>query len=161
MSAATTDSAEFEDGEFEFHDGQFHPAKTLTTPDGDQEEIDVEMVPLVEAIWALGLDTITCCQDSGESIQGFPRASAHYLGYAALEMPMADGLTLLAVVSADSRFKGRMHWITPDAWEMTLPVIAYSGTAEVYPVVCMRFPKDQLGDLVAVLAATDKSRLAA
>ena len=36
---------------------QIHPAQRLTAPDGTLADIDSEIVPLVRALWALGLAT--------------------------------------------------------------------------------------------------------
>lgn len=47
---------------------QRHATRTLIDPDG-QVEIDLEMIPLVEAPWAAGYTTIMSCQDLGESIR--------------------------------------------------------------------------------------------
>lgn len=42
----------------------------LTTPDGTAADIDVEIVPLVRALWRIGLVTTASCQDFGEGTAG-------------------------------------------------------------------------------------------
>ncbi|GAA2613816.1 hypothetical protein SMC26_23865 [Actinomadura fulvescens] len=55
---------------------QHHPTQQLTTPDGHQVAIDVEMAPLVTELWRLGFQTKVACQDAGEAIkQGGTRAT--------------------------------------------------------------------------------------
>ena len=49
---------------------QVHPAQRLSAPDGTQADIDTEIVPLIRALWALGLATTASCQDFGEGTAG-------------------------------------------------------------------------------------------
>ncbi|HET9079643.1 MAG TPA: hypothetical protein VFO01_03890 [Trebonia sp.] len=49
---------------------QVHPAQRLSAPDGTVADIDTEIVPLVRALWALGLATTASCQDFGEGTAG-------------------------------------------------------------------------------------------
>src|SRR5712664_3422691 len=49
---------------------QIHSSQRLTTPDGTKADIDTEIVPLVRALWALGLTTTASCQDFGEGTAG-------------------------------------------------------------------------------------------
>lgn len=133
-----------------------HPTKRLTAPDGETADIDAELVPLIEALWAAGLETIGCCQDLGESISdASARKSAYWMGYVLLELPVDDACALLEGVKDTPQFAERMHWAADGAWQSSLPVIAsgFSDSAEVMPWVQVHFPKDQLGDLLDVLAA--------
>jgi hypothetical protein len=41
-----------------------HAFQLLTDPYDDEVEIDIEIVPLIRALWALGLETMNCCQDN-------------------------------------------------------------------------------------------------
>lgn len=47
-----------------------HPCQRLTTPDNKQVDIDTQMVPLIQMLWTMGLVTMACCQDIGESAAG-------------------------------------------------------------------------------------------
>jgi hypothetical protein len=54
----------------------FHPTVTLPGPDGPVE-IDVELAPVISALWALGVNTRQCCQysDLSDSAEiSFPTA---------------------------------------------------------------------------------------
>jgi hypothetical protein len=43
-----------------------HPTRRLHTPAGEPVEIDLDMVPLIRALWTLDLTTPGCCQDNGQ-----------------------------------------------------------------------------------------------
>ena len=60
---------------------QIHPARRLTTPNGAEADIDVEMVPLVRTLWALDLTTTASCQDFGEGTAGQRSANRHGTRY--------------------------------------------------------------------------------
>src|SRR4051812_43685207 len=50
-------------GEIEVHPVSIHPTKPLFDPWRDEfADIDVDLVPLIRAIWRYGLPTVTCCQ---------------------------------------------------------------------------------------------------
>lgn len=85
---------------------KIHPCRRLTTPDNEQVDIDTEMLPLVQTLWVMGLVTLACCQDIGESAAGLRDLErtapsghggfvAYYRGYAWLKMPLNDGKILL------------------------------------------------------------------
>jgi len=131
-----------------------HPVRRLTAPDGTRASIDVQLVPLIKALWAAGYETIGCCQDLGESagrVSG--RSAAHWKGYVLLEMPVDDACRLLDAVKDTPQFKDRMHWSAPGAWETALPVAPFGlgGEADVLPWAQVHFPADQVGDLTDVI----------
>jgi hypothetical protein len=51
-----------------------HPTKRALTCCGSVEPIDLEMLPIVEPLWARGIHTQWCCQGDGEddATIGFP-----------------------------------------------------------------------------------------
>lgn len=132
-----------------------HPAKHLIAPDGEDAEIDVMLVSLIEALWAAGYETITCCQDLGESAgEASPRSAAHWKGYALLEMPVPDTCRLLDSIKRTRAFRPRMHWASDGAWEVTVPVIAshpFTGHAALAPWVQIHFPADQVDELTSAV----------
>lgn len=141
-----------------------HPVKRLTAPDGSRAGIDVLMVPLIKALWSAGYETITCCQDVGQSVSAsVPNASArrrgtYWKGYALLETPVEDMCRLLDTVKRTPQFKDRMHWADQGAWEIAIQIVpfgftgaAFDGPAEPVPWAQVRFPNDQIGDLVDVI----------
>ena len=132
-----------------------HPVKRLTTPaDGDQD-IDVMLSPLLEALWAAGYETIGSCQDVGESTAGSsPRYSSHWHGYVLIEMPVEDACRLLDTVKDTPQFADRMHWAADGAWDVSVPIIAGSGDEPTRPLWAqIHFPSDQIDDLVKVITA--------
>ena len=130
-----------------------HPVKRLTAPDGSRASIDVQLVPLIKALWAAGYETIGCCQDLGESLDGRERKSAYWKGYVLLEMPVEDACRLIDAVRHTPQFKDRMHWASDGAWETSVPVIPFDDAAEtwVLPWAQVHFPASQVGDLTDVI----------
>lgn len=58
---------------------QVHPAQTLIAPDGTAADIDTEIVPLVHALWALGLKRTVVCRRGEVVVAAFgwiPRGQA-------------------------------------------------------------------------------------
>ncbi|TDD94789.1 hypothetical protein [Actinomadura rubrisoli] len=100
---------------------QHHPTQKLTAPDNQMVNIDVEMVPLVTALWRLGCVTKVSCQDAGEAVReggtrtpeaDRPRVSAKLTGRAWLVVRHDDVPRLLDIWSGLG---------TPDDW-MVRPV---------------------------------------
>lgn len=67
MGLAAGPAVKNEKGDRMTQQPQHHPTRTMTTPRGEQVEIDVLMVPVIEQLWRLGYDTLRSCQDGGES----------------------------------------------------------------------------------------------
>ena len=133
-----------------------HPTKYLKAPDGSRAAIDVMLVPLIKALWAAGYETITCCQDIGESAGGTcERTAAPWKGCALLDMPVDDTCRLLDAVKRTPQFRDRMHWAAEGAWSIDIPILPFGrdGDAEPSPWAQIRFPNDQVSDLVDVLTA--------
>lgn len=132
-----------------------HPARRLTAPDGTVAAIDTLLVPLIEALWAAGYDTISSCQDLGERLPDYPRKNAYWKGYAMLEMPPEDACRLIDAVKDTTQFRDRMHWTDDGAWEMDCQLMPGTGaTGEpsyLVPWVSIHFPNDQIDDLIKVL----------
>lgn len=128
-----------------------HPYELLTPPGGGGEpvQIDALLVPLITALWAAGFETVTCCQDLGESIGEFsPRKAAYWKGWALVELPSAGARALAELAAAHGL--GR-HWSEPDAWEMSIPVVMLGARAVIPDLVQVRFPVTQIGDLTALV----------
>jgi hypothetical protein len=143
---------------------QIHPTECLTAPDGASADIDVEIVPLVRALWRLGLATTASCQDFGEGTAGQrsanPRPSwyggdafiAYYTGWAWLKMPVPDALRLATLLlGTDFRDRVARRW-QHGSWRMHIPVIfdvdhgiTPDDTAQIH------LPKDQVPDLTQTL----------
>jgi hypothetical protein len=63
-----------------------HPALDLVDPfTGHVVEIDVEMVPIIEALWSLGIETSECCQGYPDGmIPGVPGGFPAVICFAAV-----------------------------------------------------------------------------
>jgi len=142
-----------------------HPCQRLATPDNEQVDIDTQMVPLVQTLWIMGLVTMACCQDLGESVAGLrdperTTPSGHggfveyYRGYAWLKMPLGDGKRLLnTLLGTPFHDRVTLRW-KPGSWRMHVPLVhgekngidlAYA--AQIY------FPGEQIPELTAILVS--------
>jgi hypothetical protein len=114
---------------------QIHPAQRLTTPDGTRADIDTEIVPLVRALWALGLTTTASCQDFGEGTAGQRQARhrpsryggdafiAYYTGYAWLKMPVPDAQSLAnTLLGTEFHDNVARRWES-GSWRMHVPLV--------------------------------------
>ena len=145
---------------------QLHETTLLIPPTGDGPvKIDNEMVSLVRGLWARGWRTLACCQDNGEAVEaerGQPRSqrSGHggfveyYRGWAWLKMPTADAISLVSEISDDEIFGPRVkvRW-QHNSWRMHIPVIYEDGQIEPAPYAQIYFPKQQIAELAASVAA--------
>jgi hypothetical protein len=69
-----------------------HPTKRLRYR-GKMVRIDIEMVPIIRAIWALGLETRMCCQHH----TGFPRFGEEPPGWRMVCMPVKDATRFMRI----------------------------------------------------------------
>ncbi|MFJ3270983.1 hypothetical protein [Streptomyces sp. NPDC086776] len=145
-----------------------HPHKELTTPAGDQVNIDLAMVPLIETLWSRGLTTTACCQDVGEATRAVRDAQgitegymgedfiAYYTGWALLKMPWADALRLLAALRTVPAFAARIEprW-QEQSWRMNVPIIYGQGLVDLAPDAMLHFPSAQIPELAQTLTSID------
>jgi hypothetical protein len=133
-----------------------HPVKRLTAPDGHRAHIDVMLVPLIKALWRAGYETVSCCQDLGESLAHVERFGAFWDGYASVDMPVEDALRLLRIAVCTDEFAERLHWAAPEGWQVSMPVIPriYDGESDfsmLVPWIQIRFPNKQIDELITVI----------
>ncbi|MFF5225569.1 hypothetical protein [Dactylosporangium sp. NPDC000521] len=105
-----------------------HPLRTVHVGTR-RAEVDEMLAPVIDLLWRNGFNTLTSCQDAGESnaswVDILPHMSAYVearRGWAFIDFPLDDGLSLLtALADAGPRdaFYARMtHWAAPDAWDV-------------------------------------------
>ncbi|MFD0684336.1 hypothetical protein [Actinomadura fibrosa] len=135
-----------------------HPAARLALPEGGFADVDLKMVPLVQALWAMGLRTAGCCQDLGESSAftgneaGRERFGQYYRGQAWLKMPVEDTRIMLARLAEHPRFRERFNrWTRPDAWENYVYLLAGDTDVQLSAWAQIHFPNDQLDEVTAIL----------
>jgi hypothetical protein len=108
---------------------------------GVSTDIDKELSPIIEAIWRIGLQTWTCCQNAGESNAGcaeqLPNMApvvAAQLGWAYIVFPVDDGLAFLTALAKagprDGFYLQMTHWAAPDSWDVSA---AANGRCHVRP----------------------------
>ncbi|MFF0524088.1 hypothetical protein ACFYTC_35790 [Actinomadura nitritigenes] len=139
-----------------------HPSRRLATPAGDEVDIDLDMIPLVRALWALGLSTAGCCQDLGASIRCGPRWATgpgrrrhadFYAGQAWLKMPADDARTMLdLLLRALPRTRERLNrWTRADAWDVFIYLVADGDSAVPSCWAQLHFPREHLKEVTTAL----------
>jgi hypothetical protein len=134
---------------------EVHPTQELLTPDRLTVQVDAEMVPVVQAIWALDIPTLMCCQNVGEAIEGggmWPiadseRWSTFLGGYAWLKMTVPDAQLLLGKLSTTPEFGPRLHAKAPGGWHSAV----WLGPAGLADYANIYFPCEQIPALAANL----------
>jgi hypothetical protein len=113
---------------------QHHPHHLLRSPDGERVPIDVDLAPLIQALWRHGIQTASCCQDLGESIPPRPHLNRRidYLrGFSVIDLPIPDGLAVLSRAAdagpRDAFYERMTYWAAPDSWTTNVPVLDLSG----------------------------------
>ncbi|MFC5187961.1 hypothetical protein [Actinomadura harenae] len=131
---------------------QVHPARTVTTPDGETVEVDELMAPLVQALWAAGYATIMCCQDAGQAVRAGgtntpvehrPLYGDYYEGLAWVKLPINDMIRLRALTRALAENR---------RWMASVPILP-DGMA---PWASLHFPADQIGDVTGMLRSAHR-----
>jgi hypothetical protein len=143
---------------------QIHPSQRLIAPDGTQADIDIDIVPLVFALWRLNLATTASCQDFGDGTAGQRAANqrpfryggdefiAYHTGYAWLKMPIEDAQRLAnMLLDTDFHHHVTQRW-EPGSWRMHVPLvfdenrgIVLEDTAQIH------FPREQIASLTLTL----------
>lgn len=142
-----------------------HPTERLVIPGGGEIDIDVEMVPLIRRLWAMGLETKGCCQDFGDSIlnnghrstspdDARQRFADFYSGQAWLKMPTGDATRLISTISNHPTFAHRLKlWTHPEAWMNIVYIFpGNEGGADLANAAQLHFPRVQLPELVTALS---------
>ena len=82
-----------------------HPLQTVRVGELSAE-IDEMLAPVVEALWRNGFETLTSCQDAGESNEDWPTLLPHMAkhvdsrkGWAFIDFPIESGLAFLTAVA--------------------------------------------------------------
>jgi hypothetical protein len=111
------------------HEGT-HPT-VLVRVGSRHAQIDERLAPTIQAIWACGLDTFTCCQDPAESNASRPEKLPHMAewvksrrGWMLIDFPVDSGLAFLSAAAnagpRDAFYVRMTHWAAPDAWEVKI-----------------------------------------
>lgn len=143
---------------------QVHPVQRLTAPGGAEADIDTEIVPLIRAVWALGLATTASCQDFGDGVAGQRGPGrdpaekhgdafiAYYAGWAWLKMPAPDALRLLTLLLGTGFRENITRRWEQDTWRLHIPVV-YDKAAGIAPApdAQIHFPREQTAELARVL----------
>jgi hypothetical protein len=149
---------------------QVHSSRLLALPGGGEADIDLDMVPLVQRLWALKLETTGCCQDFGESIESNghrsptsdhdrQRHADFYRGQAWLKMPTGDATALTALLGTHPVFRERMRrWTHPESWMSIVYIFPTDQGADLADAAQIHFPRAQIPELTAALAGFEALR---
>lgn len=147
-------------------DPLIHPYKRLTTPNGEEANIDIAMVPIIKSLWQMGFTTTACCQDVGEATlavrdrKGLGAGHseeefiAYHRGYALLKLPQNDARRLIDLLAQTSAFRNRIQqrW-KPWSWRMNVPLLHTTDAAVLAEDALLHFPSDQIHEITPALAA--------
>ena len=129
MTVVTADRASSPRGYPGAMPSNLHPVRRVTVGDRTAE-IDEDLAPIIEAIWRLGLDTWTCCQNQGESNADWTETLPHMapivaaqVDWSYIDFPLDDGLQFLTAVAQagprDAFYLRMVHWAAPDSWDVS------------------------------------------
>lgn len=100
---------------------------SLTTPDGVEVDIDVELADLIDLSWQVGCRTTWSCQDHGEAVVE-PWSTSHlgdyrhwYLGWSVVSFASGDDLCRFMDAVAgggprDDLYIRQVHEMAPGGW---------------------------------------------
>jgi len=104
---------------------------------GFSGSVDEELAPLLREAWLAGIETMSGCQDAGESLAGLPETYPHMAGYvearrgrAYIDFLRVEGveefLSLIALGEPDDGMYERMaDWLAPGHWETTAIMVPH------------------------------------
>lgn len=157
-----------------------HPTVAMTTPAGEQVEIDADISDLISLLWEYGWETTESCQNHGGGILAHAEFMAdfpHMASYASLFLDCvmigfaSEGhlLALLNTIAqnhergSDPTLYERMtHWAVPGAWQVLLRPVDFTmfddggpavGVADFdFMVPRLMFPISDVSEVAARLA---------
>lgn len=118
-----------------------HPTVPLTTPDGVEVDIDVELADVLDLAWQAGCHTVWSCQDHGEAVveehsRSHLRAYRQWhLGWSVIEFTEGESLcTFMDAVAGggprDELYIRMVHAMAPGAWRTGVRLWDYAITAD-------------------------------
>jgi len=154
-----------------------HPVRSVRV--GDRcADIDQMLAPLVEALWRNGFETLTCCQDAGESNADWVDLLPHMAeyvrrrkGWAFIDFPIGDGLGFLTAIAQagprDAFYVRMTHWAAPDAWDVNIKPMDAAMFDEAMPsnftvrLLQVCFPGSDLPEILRRLERYEAGELVA
>lgn len=114
-----------------------HPTVPVPHPAGGTPlDIDTLLVPVIRALWALGIDTVDSCQDIGEALKSrfadvpgkagwvSAREGRAEIGFASTGDAEMFMNAIVAAGQRDDDFHFRAtHWAAPRCWEWSVSML--------------------------------------
>jgi hypothetical protein len=154
-----------------------HPVTTVRV--GTQTaEIDQLLAPVIEATWRNGIQTLTSCQDAGESnadwVPKLPHMADYVTtrkGWAFIDFGVDQGLAFLDAVARagvrDAFYVRMVHWAAPDAWRINVKPYDSAMFDETTPsnfqlrLMQIMFPQYDIAEIVRRLSNHAAGQLSA
>lgn len=138
-----------------------HPSVHLVAG-GFEDDVDEGLVPILRLAWEIGIETMSGCQDAGESLADLPKRHPHMADYVKRRQGWAyidffnDGieafLTMVLAGEPSKEMWYRMyHWLAPDAWQKSCSV--HTLDDDVFHVLGAKlsFPVYDIDEIAACL----------
>ncbi|MEV0611064.1 hypothetical protein AB0I61_32395 [Polymorphospora rubra] len=156
---------------------QVHPVREVRVGDRSAH-IDEMLAPVVEALWRNGFETLTSCQDAGESNADWLDVLPHMAtyvearkGWAFVGFPIEDGVRFLDAVARsgprDAFYVRMTHWAAPGAWDVNvkpMDVAMFDETRESrfqFRLLQVCFPASDLPEILRRLGRFEAGELVA
>ena len=114
-----------------------HASVTLSPRGKPTVEVDVGIAPLIEALWARGIETVASCEDGGTSAEGALPVGLAWIGFpdeghASRFCELGRGAIFGAFpLDPATRARAENGGIPPDTWLATFPAAEIGHIAEL------------------------------
>ena len=117
-----------------------HQGVPMTYRDGETVKVDVEIAPLIKAMWGAGIPTMFCCQGHDVPLGQDPNAWAWhgFKGYISMPRTSKSVGFVQAIVSNFLTKTDRGY-----SWDIEYAENPYHG-----PILVIRFPKNDIEELL-------------
>ena len=130
--------------------------------------VDEGLADLLKATWVLGIETMSSCQDAGESLADLPVEYPHMAAYVEAERgwayidflpfygigPFMDAIR--AARPTDDMWRRMSHWTTKDAWQKRLHLHPIDDHFQPFGAQLL-FPVYDIPEMVRCLQTSDQS----
>lgn len=138
----------------------YHP-QVLLAAGLYEDEVDEKLAPVLRLAWLAGIETMSGCQNAGESLADLPSSYSHMADYVQSRQDVAyidfynggieDFLNLVTLGKPSEAMWDRMyHWTTLHAWHKTLLIPPINNVFTPFGAQ-LSFPISDLAEIEACL----------